>query len=144
MSSSSGLNQRGRKHLKHSTPLAGGGRLGSLEWSLKTCVSHRRVTVTEEQKESEAEQTCWRGETKQFSSNSLANTPQLGSGSHGATDCTAKVRSRKSAYLLSPQARGYGLFWRISQPRLKKHLWLLYLAASLALFLNIKSYKPVT
>lgn len=58
MSSSSGLNQRGTKHLKHSTPLVGGGRLGSLEWSLKTCVSHRRVTVTEEQKESEAEQTC--------------------------------------------------------------------------------------
>lgn len=85
-----------------------------------------------------------RGETEQLSSNSLANTAQLGSGSHDATDYTAKVRSRKSAYLLSPQARGYSLFWRISQPRLKKHLWLLHLAASLALFLNIRNYKPVT
>ena len=143
MSSSCGLNQPGRKHLKYSTLLAGVG--GWVPWNgVWKPASHRRVTVTEEPMDWEAEQTCWRGETEQVSPNSLANTPQLGSGSHTAADYTAQVRSRKSGYLLSPQAQGYSLFWRIAQPRLNKHPWLLYLAASLALLLSIKNCKLVT
>lgn len=95
----------------------------------------------------EAEQTRRRVRQNQLSVNGLAHTPSLVLlATVPSTEHTTQSRSDSENQLgcfchCKPGARVCSAAH--SLPRLKKHLWLLRTAASLALFLNSKSYKRI-